>query len=212
MTTSFIPPKDTKNYTKLSGERWKQAKGFSSNYYVSNMGRILTLTHYGHKNSPAIMKPADSIDKRRPNDKSHYQRTVMDGKAVRVHRVVAQTWLPNPDNLPQINHKNGQKNDNRLVNLEWSTNSENQVHAYKSGLNKPRLGLDNNKTKLTPEIVQTIRREWDSNINRLTRKGYAEKYGVKESAIKSVLENKSWKWLPLTKYGYSNQKKYLRLK
>lgn len=209
MTTNFIPPKDTKNYTKSPGEKWRQAKGYSSNYYVSSMGRILTLTHYGHKNSPAIMKPAYHYDKRR-NSETHYLRTVMDRKSVKVHRVVAQAWVENPNDYPQVNHINGIKDDNRAENLEWCTNSENQVHAYKNGLSNPRLGAANNKTLLTAEQVMEIRTAWDTGINRLSRKDYAKKFGVKEAAIKSILENKSWKWLPLTKYRYNNGKKYLR--
>lgn len=54
---------DVKNYTPIRGELWKQAKGFSANYFVSNKGRILTTTHHGGK-SAAIMKPAPSVDHR----------------------------------------------------------------------------------------------------------------------------------------------------
>src|SRR5699024_1348986 len=60
-----------------------------------------------------------------------------------VHRLVAMAFIPNPDNKPQVNHINGNKKDNCVKNLEWCTSSENNLHAYKTGINKgskPWLG------------------------------------------------------------------------
>ncbi|MDN6655529.1 HNH endonuclease [Bifidobacterium crudilactis] len=71
------------------------------------------------------------------------------------HRVVAETFLPNPENLPVVNHKNGNKVDNRIQNLEWVTYSENNTHAY-------RTGLKSACTKLDEDDVRFIRRSNDT--------------------------------------------------
>lgn len=60
-------------------------------------------------------------------------------KKMRVHRLVAMCHVPNPLNKPQVNHINGIKSDNRAINLEWVTDSENKFHAHRNGLYKKRL-------------------------------------------------------------------------
>jgi len=67
---------------------------------------------------------------------SGYLRVELSGKKYLLHRLLATAFIPNPDAKPQVNHKDGNKTNNRLDNLEWVTRSENQEHAYAAGLQR----------------------------------------------------------------------------
>lgn len=101
------------------------------------------------------------------------------------HRLVAINFIPNPENKPCVNHKNGIKTDNRIENLEWVTDSENQKHSYSIGLNS-RNGVNNGKAKLTEEDVRNIRMSFVSTV------GLAKHYGMAENSIRAIRKFRSW--------------------
>lgn len=110
-------------------ELWKDIEGFEGLYQVSNLGRIKSAFREGTKGG--IIKqfiihnyPKVNLHK---NGESHFIYT---------HRLVAKAFIPNPLNKPQINHINGNKCDNRAINLEWATSQENLQHAIDTGLRK----------------------------------------------------------------------------
>jgi hypothetical protein len=114
-------------YNVLNKEVWKDIKGFDGLYQVSNLGRIKSL-RYGTN----ILKPFLTGKGYLTVDLCFKGKR----KSVRVHRLVADAFIPNPTNKSQINHINGNKKDNSVKNLEWNTQSENINHAFKIGLNE----------------------------------------------------------------------------
>lgn len=119
-----------------------------------------------------------------------------------VHRIVAKAFIENPESKPQVNHINGVKDDNRVDNLEWCTQSENMLHAYRIGLQFPSekqkrvtseraRGEKNNKAKLTEDDVIEIRALWP--LDCFSQQEVADAYDVSRYAIKCVTQNITWK-------------------
>lgn len=117
-----------------------------------------------------------------------YKEVELYGKTYKVHRLVAKTYIPNPNNLPQVNHKNGNKQDNSVDNLEWCDNSYNQKHAWENGLHKPHKPKNR---VLTDKLAEQIRFEYKTT--KISHRELANKYNVSKTTIGDLLRGKYYK-------------------
>ncbi len=139
-----------------------------------------------------ITEQGEIINKRRnrkvkpqPNGKG-YLRVSIGGKLQFVHRLVAEKYIPNPENKEQVNHKDGNKLNNCVENLEWVTNQENRNHAVKNRLHL--CGENCSWSKLTQKDVDFIRSHKDISI-----KEFMEMFNVSRACISAIINNRSWK-------------------
>jgi len=116
---------------------WKDIVGFEGYYQVNSLGNIKSLDRTIRGGRYGIRKVNSRILKQ-TSCKNGYVKVVLrrDGKDTTclVHRLIANAFMPNPDNLPQVNHIDGNKKNNQVLNLEWSSAKYNMKHAYVNGL------------------------------------------------------------------------------
>lgn len=179
---------------KIRGEVWKNIIDFEGYYKVSNKGRILKLeqTIY-YKTGDFYIEPKQLI-KAVPN-RDNYYRVSLSKNGIRkyclVHRLVAQTFIPNPENKSQVNHKKGITTDNRASQLEWSTPKENTNHAVNTGLTPVGERCSWSKLKTTEvKRIRKLRRTKKLSFDKLSLM-----FNVSRKNISKIVNFKSWKHL-----------------
>jgi len=156
-------------------EKWVKIKN-TDRYEISSNGRVKVISFtdsIGRNKKERILKPFTT----NKGYKSIGLFTTNGRKHLSVHRMVAEAFIPNVENKPQVNHKNGIKDDNRVDNLEWVTSSENMIHAYKNGKVSP-------SRKITDEQVIEIRKLGNEGKKS---KELSDLFNVSRSYINDIL-------------------------
>jgi len=168
-------------------EEWRPVKGYDGYCEVSSLGRVRTIPR--KVKSPRGGHAKRSLRMRKPHiTDSGYKHTFMyiDGnqKGVFVHRLVAEAFIPNPRNKPQINHKNMNKLDNTVENLEWCTRSENMRHMHAN------TDVDLRKIRFTKEQEVEIQDRYDDGE---ALKAIGKDYGVSGGTIEKLVKGQDYK-------------------
>ena len=124
--------------------------------------------------------------------KDGYLRTQFDGKSRLVHRVIAQTFLDNPHELPEVNHINGRKSDNSVSNLEYCTRNYNLRHAYEQGLRNAKR-TNNARCKLSENDVTYIKKNYIKGDKQYGAIPLAKRFEVAAQTICAVVSGQNWK-------------------
>lgn len=163
------------NFEMEEKEIWRDVVGYEGLYQVSNYGNVKSLSREVN-NGNGTYFTKEKILKPMENHKGYLGVELQD-KWHFIHRIVATTFIENPENKPQVNHIDCDKKNNRVENLEWCTNSENQIHAYKNGLNvrsdnagRPKqkimqLDMNDNLIKIYESIADAEKETGIKNIS-----------------------------------------------
>jgi hypothetical protein len=174
-------------------ESWKTYPEFDY-IEVSDMGNVRTKDRRIMGRSLKMRSRKGRILKQTRNERGYPEIRIQVGglNSPRVvHKMVMLTFVGERPKGMQINHINGRKDDNRLINLEWSTPSDNMKHAYETGL-LSRKGENNTKAKLTETFIKEIREKYKSG--KYTQKQLGKEYNVAQAHISTIVKGKTWNY------------------
>lgn len=162
-------------YQNQEKQYWKPVPNYGKDYFVNTIGQVKSMI------SNKILKQAKTPKGYMTVSLSFFG----DREKLYVHRLVASAFIPNAENKPQVNHKDGNKTNNCVDNLEWVTPQENMTHAVEKGLMNQRKGPNHKRSKLTCDQVEFIIKEYRSGTYKQRELG--QMFGVSRELISKVL-------------------------
>lgn len=168
-------------------EVFEDLKGYEDSYQISDSGRVFTKRRldgnriiYGRELSPVLTSDGYLKVTLTKNSES---------KKFYIHRLVALQFIENKENLPQVNHKDGNKLNNNVSNLEWCTKGENRNHAVLNNL--MQHGQDRPSAKLTEfQVIEIYKLK-----GIMRAQDIADRYGVSKNTINCILRGSKWNYL-----------------
>lgn len=177
----------------MTEEIWKDVAGFEGYYQISNFGRVRSLDRI----------KCDGIRMKGRIKKTHldscgYEMVQLrkDGaiKHMSIHRLVATAFIPNPNNLPQVNHIDEVRNHNTIDNLEWCSVVYNQNYGHrKEKASANSSGEKNSNHRLTEKDVLSIREKYIPGHPQYGVQALADQYGMKYVTICKIVQKRLWK-------------------
>ena len=169
-------------------EEWRDISNYEGIYRVSNFGRVIS-KQFGNEwrlRKLIVNKDGYNIVTLSKNGKT---------KNFLVHRLVAMTFIPNPNNLPLVEHNDDNRLNNNVNNLSWSTNDDNMKHAVE----RKRMSYGENRynTALTEADVKYIKLNYKPHDKNFSGKALAQKFNVSQKTISSIINNITWKYIEL---------------
>lgn len=166
-------------------EEWRDVVGYEDYFQVSNKGQIFSkrsnkiLKQYLHENGYFIFST---------------KLFGRNSKAVcfKIHRVVAEAFIVNPENKPAVNHIDSNRTNNCVENLEWCTYKENAQHCVKMGRYPCRYGANSFSAKLTEQDVLFIRENYTPRHKEFGSRALGKRFGVDHATISAIINNTSW--------------------
>ena len=191
ITKNTVNPSEQNGWNDIGNSKeeiWKDIPEFEGLYQISNYGNVKSIKRKNRCYSKLLKLHQTG------GRGIRYLCAVLSKnnkhKTFSVHRIVAQAFIPNSENKPEINHKDANKLNNFYKNLEWVTRQENVNHSVKNNLIP--CGTRCNFSKLTEKEVRFIRHAYDEKIHY---KKIAERFGVSISTVYEIGQRKHWKHL-----------------